>query len=314
MGTYSNNPIIEGRYDAYGRKTYWANGFRGQGVKVAVIDNFNEPHGHQMASVKDYIAPDCELVKLEMYGHAQGIRDALYEAVKQNVNIVSISRSTDNDTMDLHDAVKACKNAGILVFCSAGNSGDEYQDYIDIKRYPAAYDETVSVLCINNNFTPSSMSSHGSTGWITGFGQNVLVKNADGSEQLVSGTSPTTAACAFTAALNWCKILQTTGKHPLYTEMVDHIKKSTVDLGVIGKDNMTGYGFYTLDKSEFTRVKIMILDSNKNGLEDRVDQIKAIIASGVPYNDAERQVDSMYHIIGYETINGVNVPIYGGRK
>ena len=49
---YSDNAIIIGRYDAVGRQSYWSKGYKGKGVKVAVIDGFNEEHGHQMASIK----------------------------------------------------------------------------------------------------------------------------------------------------------------------------------------------------------------------------------------------------------------------
>lgn len=313
MSKYDNNPVIEGRYDAYGRKTYWQQGFTGQKIKVAIIDTFANEHGHQMVSVGKYIAPDAEIVMLEMQGSMQGIRDMLYEAIKQNVNIVSISRGTYSDTKDFHDAVIACQSAGIVIFCSAGNDGDKYPDYVDIKQYPAAYQETISVQSINNNFSVAVWSSHTSTGTICGFGQNVLVNNKDGSEELVDGTSATTAACAFTLALHQSKILKITNKRMTVRESEAFIKANCVDLGIVGKDSFTGYGFFTLDKRELWRTKTMILDANKDGLEDRVNQIKALVVSGMCLEDAEYKVSRDYLIIGYEDLNGIKVPIYGGK-
>lgn len=314
MGKYDSNPIIEGRYDAYGRKTYWNEGYTGKGVKIALIDDMSEEHAYMMQSVRPYLAPGCELTMLDMKGSAQGIRDMLYRAIQIGANIVSLSRSADNDTKDLHDAVIACRNAGITVFCSAGNTGENFVDTVDIKRYPAAYPETVSVLCIDNTYAPSKMSSHGSTGVITGFGQNVLVKNKAGEEVLVSGTSPVTAACAFSSALYFEKSKKLTGRFPTPSEMDTFVRENAVDLGAIGRDNMTGFGFYTLDKSEYERIRMMILDSDKNGLTDRVDRIHALMNTGMSYEAAEAQISKEYFVVSYEVIEGILVPVYGGRK
>lgn len=311
---YSNNPIIEGRYDAYGRKTYWDMGYRGQGVKVAVIDDYGTSHGHQMASVGAYVAPDAEVIKLDMRGSGQGICDMLYEAIKQKSNIVSLSRYVEGDTKDLHDAVIACRNAGIVIFCSAGNQGEKQPYSNEIIQYPAAYPETITVMALENNFTVQKSSSRSSTGWCTGFGQNVLVKNAAGEEMLVDGTSPTTPACAFTLALHWSKVLKETGKHPCPADMEQFVISHCVDWGKPGKDNFTGYGFFTLDPRELKRVKLMILDADKDGLEERVDRIKAMVKAGSTLEDAEAQVSKDYFIVTTELLNGSRVNVYGGRK
>lgn len=315
MGKYDNNPIIEGRYDAYGRKTYWDKGYTGKGVKVGIIDEFNIEHGHNMASVKEYIAPDCELIKLEMCSNSTyAIELMLYEAIKQGANIVSISRGSYTDVADLHRAVTAARNAGILMFCSAGNDGNAVLNNVDILKFPASYPETISVLCIDNTFVASTFSSHSNTGTITGFGQNVLVKNSDGAEILVTGTSATTATCAFTAALHWQKVKEELGHNPSVDYMTDFVIANTVDMGVVGKDVMTGFGFFTLDKREYERVRIDMLDADKNGMTDRVDRIKELMQSGTSYEEANKQVNKDYYIISYELENGVPVPIYGGRK
>lgn len=314
MGKYDNNPIIEGRYDAYGRQTYWAMGYKGQGVKVAVIDDYGEDHGYMMASTKEYIGPECILHKLDMRGNKQGMIEMFREALRLKVNIISLSRYIDNDDPELHAVVKACDAAGILMFCSAGNQGDKYGSWVDIKQWPAAYPETISCLCLDNSFMPSAKSSHSSTGIITGFGQNVLVMNKLGEEMLVSGTSPTTAALAFTAALHWSRYLSENGKHPTVQYMKDFIISNSVDFGATGKDNFTGFGFFTLDKTELERVRLMILDTDKNGLSQRLDEIKSLVNAGVPLEQAEKQVNAMYYIVGPDITNGVVGPLYGGKK
>ena len=190
------------------------------------------------------------------------------------------TNQSKENTKVIVNAVKSCYNAGILVVCSAGNTGENIHDSVDIKRYPSYYPETVSVLSIDNNFTPSKFSSHNTMGYVTQFGQNILVKNSKGEEMLVSGTSPTTAIVAFTMALHLCKI-KASGKSMTVQEQFEFIKNNTIDMNTVGKDNLTGYGFFTLDKNEFKRVKLMILDADKDGLVQRVNMIRDKVKSGV---------------------------------
>lgn len=325
MGRYSDkNPIIEGRYDAYGRRTYWDKGHRGAAfvdgelipVEVAIIDEFDGSHGPWMASTKKYLAPECNLTKFDVEQKAiYAIEDCLEKCITSGINIVSISMSAPNPRTSLHRLIKKCRNEhNMLIFCSAGNTGKEYRDYVDIKRWPAAYDEVMSVLSTDNDFTFSDFASHGSTGDITGFGQNALVEDINGVEDLVSGTSPVTPAMAFTAALHWGMYLTKYKVHPTVDYMENFIISNTVDLGPVGRDNFFGYGFFTLDVKEFMRVKVMIFDYNKNGLEDRLDRMKALMLDGMSHDDAFVVVSAGYIVIGQEWIDGIMVPLFGGER
>lgn len=315
MGNYDHIPVIEGRYDAYGRKTYWAQGYEGQGIKVGVCDEFGTKHGPWMANHDYYIAKKAESVRLNMTSNsAQALERSILEGIEKGVHILSISRGVPYHVDYLHKAIKKAYDAGILIFASAGNDGEKYADTVSIENYPASYPETISVLCLNNTLAPSPLSSHSNTGTITGWGQNVLVRNDDGTEQLVSGTSPTTAAYAFTAALYMSRYLHENGKAPTVQYMHEFIRNNCVDMWTVGKDNMTGYGFFTLDKDEYERVRLMMLDSDRNGLSDRIDRIKALTKGGMDYDQAMRQVNSEYYIVEYERTEGKLVPIYGGRK
>lgn len=309
-----NREIIEGRYDSIGRKTYWSQGYKGKGIKVAVIDDFNNIHGHQMASVKEYIAPECELIKLDMRGNYWDIIDRINECSSLGVNIISISRGVDFTTAGMEEAVKSAKSKGILIFASAGNDGDKFADSVDIKNYPAYYPEVISVMSVENNYTVSEWASHNTMADITFFGQNLLVKSSNGEEMLVDGTSAPTAVCAFATALHWQMYVDKHKKQPTWDYISNFVKTNVIDLNEVGKDNFTGYGFYTLDKTEWMRVKLLMLDINKDGLEERVNMVKSLMKSGVSYEEAEKKSASAYYLIGYEMINGAKVPMYGGKK
>lgn len=316
MSKYDANPLIEGRYDAYGRQTYWEQGYYGQGVKVAVIDEFDAKHGPYMASKREYLAPKSELLKIDVEVAAvHEIIRGLKECIAEGVNIVSISMSTDRNRSDLHDIVKECRDLhNMLIFCSAGNNGREYRDYIDIKRWPAAYPETISCLSVDNDFTFSDFASHNSAATITGFGYNSLAKDEYGNEALIHGTSPVTPDCAFTAALHWCKYLEQYGQDPTVDYMTDFVINHTVDLGKASKDNFFGYGFFTLDIKEFDRVKLMLLDTDGNGTIDALDEMRKDIKIGMSYEDAWAKLERNYYIIGHRIENGSPIPMIGGRK
>jgi len=70
--------------------------------------------------------------------------EAIYWAIDENVNIISISFGTNTDSKALQLAIKEAYNKGILVVAAAGNK------HADIIEYPAAYDEVLAVGGVNS--------------------------------------------------------------------------------------------------------------------------------------------------------------------
>jgi len=243
-----------------------------------------------------------------------GIQGQLYKCAEDGMNIISISMSGESYSKSLHEAIKYCYNKGILIFCSSGNTGAKYKDDYDIKKYPASFDEVISVLSLDNSLLPSEFSSHGSCADITGFGQLILTEDENGVESLKSGTSFSTPSCAYTATLEVCKYYQENGEYPTVEYMFEFIFNNCIDMHTKGFDNLTGHGFFTLNSKNFEDISVRLLDYNNDGLTERINEIKNLIKDGVDYLEALERVNYKYEIIRYETINGEESAVYGALK
>lgn len=72
-----------------------------------------------------------------------GLTSAIEMAVEHDVDIINISAGVISDNGELHKVVKNAYNKGIVIVAAAGNDNNE-----DI-LYPAAYEEVLSVGCID---------------------------------------------------------------------------------------------------------------------------------------------------------------------
>lgn len=91
------------------------------------------------------IAPDCHIISIDVTDDENGKVDisSLVEginiAIKENVNIISISVGLINDNDSLHKVIMDAYEKNIVIVASAGN-------YTDTEvLYPAAYEEVICV-------------------------------------------------------------------------------------------------------------------------------------------------------------------------
>lgn len=299
------NPLIFDRLRAMGYLTEHAKGNTGKGRKMRIIDEFDISHGHNCLSLAEIIVPDADLRASDVSKQTYyAMIEQLRECIVDDVDVISLSMSGERDRSDLKKAIQNCEDAGIIVVCSSGNYGN------DLERFPAAYPTTISCGSIDNDYLPSDFETFGDTLTCVGFGQNIPVRNPDGNWVLKSGTSFSTPVIAATVLLAMEYV-----DDPTPANMREYIQGICIDLGTVEKDDKTGFGFPTLDIKEFEVVKSMIFGWYEKGLSWRVLEIKsAMIENGMSLEDAEALVNPNYHIIGYEDIEGIKIPIYGGRK
>ncbi|MBE5935452.1 MAG: hypothetical protein E7262_06630 [Lachnospiraceae bacterium] len=125
--------------------------------------------------------------------------EAIYWAIDENVNIISISFGTNTDSKALQLAIKEAYNKGILVVAAAGNK------HADIIEYPAAYDEVLAVGGVNSKGQISSYSSISNKIDIYAPGEQVKTLGAFDGEAVVSGTSIAVPHVVGVASLLWQK-------------------------------------------------------------------------------------------------------------
>jgi len=307
------NELIFGRWRSTGYLTEHAKGNKGINPKtgkpwvIAVVDNAKVTHMNNCYSPLPILLPEADIRRYSTdVGAYYGIVRELKECIVDGVDFITLSMSGEVDRSDLRKVIQECDDAGIKVFTSAGNEGDE------AKRWPACYETTFSCGSVDNDLLPSQWASHGEDLTFVQFGQNTPVDNGTEGEEWVlkSGDSFTTNIIMATGVLAASYL---DDQSPLRVK--EALIEKCIDLSLVGKDNKTGYGFPTMDMEEFFTVKSMIFDYYGKDLSWRVMEIKsAMIENNMTTEEAEAFVNPNYHIVGYEDLEGIKIPIYGGRK
>jgi subtilisin family serine protease len=172
-------------------------------------------------------------------GYLSDVIEGIQWAIANHMQVINMSLGTASDVPSLHDAVKAAKEAGIVVVAAAGNSGGSVS-------YPAAYPEVIAVSAIDQNNVIASWSSRGpevdlaapgvsiystykGTGYATLSGTSMAAPHVTGSAALVLNTP----VGAYDANAN--------GKWDP-DEVQKKLQDRAVDLGDVGFDNLYGWG------------------------------------------------------------------------
>jgi major intracellular serine protease len=98
------------------------------------------------------------------------------------------------ESKDLEEAIKYANSKKCIVFCAAGNAGENS----DI-MYPAKYETTISIGAIDENFNRTNFTCSGEELDFLSPGLNILSAIPDNSYAIMSGTSmsnPFAVGCA----------------------------------------------------------------------------------------------------------------------
>jgi thermitase len=217
--------------DDFGHGTHCA------GIIAAVINNSVGVAG--MAQVRIMAE---KVLDSSGSGTADWVASGIAHAVDQGANVISLSLGSSMDSQLLHDAVKYAYNAGVLVVAAAGNGNS------DVKFYPAAYPEVVSVAATDQNDNRASFSEYGDWIELSAPGVGILstmptyhvTLNDYGyamNYDYLSGTSMACPHVAGLAALAWSEYANRTRDWIRLW-----LRYTADDLGTPGYDIYYGYG------------------------------------------------------------------------
>lgn len=136
-------------------------------------------------------------------GDTRSVGRAIYYAVGQHVDVISLSLGSDQPDDFVRGAVQAALKQGIVVVAAAGN------DACDCMVYPANYPEVISVGALNNSNQLASFSS---------FGQNLDIL-APGTNLTSANWQSTNQTSAYSSGLNG-----TSFAAPLVSGMLSRLK------------------------------------------------------------------------------------------
>ena len=212
------------------------------------------------------IAPKAEILPVKVLNAMGGgnWRDIIagidyartWRSGDKKVNIISMSlgcgkeQITNTEITNLETAINRCVEAGILVVVSAGNTAK------DEKRYPASFDNVVTVGAVDWNKQIAQFSTYGNHVDVCQIGTGVISAYFDPSQGYeyiaLSGTSMSTPIISGIATLIACDYQMRFGTEISERKLYEALKMNTKDLGIKGVDKYYGAGFCTLQPLNLT--------------------------------------------------------------
>lgn len=246
----------------YQIQTLHERGYRGQGIKVAVLDtgiidhpDLNPTHVEDMTgtgSIDEHghgthvagivgalendqgvrgVAPEAELYIFKVISTRTGSIDHVVNGIDRAValgcKVINLSLGTTVDVPQMRAACQRAAAAGCLLICASGNSGNESISF------PGGYDECIAVGSVNREKRVSAFTSYGQPLDVMGPGEKILSTYLGGGYAILSGTS---MAAPWVSGI--CALLMSAGLEVNY----DLLTKSTTDIRDTGFDNQSGYG------------------------------------------------------------------------
>ena len=182
-------------------------------------------------------------------GYLSDVIEGIQWAIANNVQVINMSLGTASDVQSFHDAVILAKNSGIVVVAAAGNSGGSVS-------FPAAYKEAIAVSATDQNDVIASFSSRGPEVDLAAPGVSIYSTYKGTSYSTLSGTSMAaphvsgTAALLLSASLLNPSICDTNNDQKCDPDEVQtKLQATAVDFGVIGFDNLYGWGRVRADQA-----------------------------------------------------------------
>jgi len=152
---------------------------------------------------------------------------AIYYAIEQKVDIISMSLGMPKSTEKLEKAIKEAINKDILIVCAAGNEGDGNANDFEYS-YPAAYPEVIAVGAVDKKGVPANFSNANLVIDVVAPGVDILSTYPDNQFAVLSGTSMAAPHVTGSLALlkNWSKeeFKRDLNSKELYAQLVKHTK------------------------------------------------------------------------------------------
>ena len=171
---------------------------------VAVLDTDNYAafgHGTMTAGVVHLVAPRAKIMPLKAFkadgsGYASDVLRAIYYAVKNGADVLSMSFDFTTYSPELKNAINYANNNGAICVASAGNDGRQ------VSVYPAALANVIDVASTTNQDTQSSFTNYGAPPvWLAAPGEAIMTTYPWGSYAAGWGTSFSAPLVSGTAAL-----------------------------------------------------------------------------------------------------------------
>lgn len=192
------------------------------------------------------VAPKTKILPIKALdrrgsGNLNHIIDAIKWSADQNVDFITMSLGAPNTTKDLDDAVQYAYNKGSIIFCAAGNSGED----VDI-MYPAKCENTIAIGAIDRLLQRTKFTCSGETLDFLAPGHEILSCVPGNQYAIMSGTSmsnPFAVGCA-SLALSQYRKNGMSNSLKTYHDYIELFKKNATHLSDSRYSNQKRYEGY----------------------------------------------------------------------
>ncbi|MDF2607392.1 MAG: family serine peptidase [Bacillales bacterium] len=167
------------------------------------------------------------------YASTSDIVEGIYYAIKNGAKIINLSLGGDSYSASFQEAVNYASSKNVTILAASGNDSSSYI------AYPASYSKVLAIGATNRYDSRSSFSNYGNTLDFTAPGESIYstlpVRN--NYYGYMSGTSMATPVVSGIVSLML-------SRNPYLSDeqVLEILKKATVDLGIAGWDKYYGYG------------------------------------------------------------------------
>ena len=168
-------------------------------------------------------------------GSDQTLSRAIKYCGDQGCRVINLSAGSNVRSPTISGILKELAQQGILICCAAGNDGGTVS-------WPAQEDFLFAVTALNRDRTLAPFSNRGSTADVAAYGVEIRSLGRGGAYAVLSGTS---MACPLISGYiaAWASYRLSTGKSfPTFSETMEWLGKTSIDLGAPGRDWEFGLG------------------------------------------------------------------------
>lgn len=202
------------------------------------------------------VAPDVEIVYAKSManvgiGTPTWIANGINYCVEQGCDIINCSIGGADEPIK-KEAFDNAIAQGIIVVCASGNSATDDEEP-NKPKYPAAYDDAVSVGAIDINYSMADFSTYNNFVDIVAPGYSVYGAYPGNAYVSASGTSFSTPLISGTLALLKQKFIRDFGRKPNEAELFAMLIKQTRALPDIDRQHQ-GHGYFDASINKTRRI------------------------------------------------------------
>lgn len=184
---------------------------------------------------------------------------AIEYAVENGADVINISWSGPNYNSNYQNIINTATSCGVTIVASAGNEGN------DIARYPASYNNVLSIAAVNSNNNRAPFSSYGENIDFAAPGVSIYTTDLNNSYASVNGTSFSAPIVAASVAM-----LKSFTNNPTTTKIeniIDHtvtkVSDTSIGTGILNIGLAMEYARYIEFKNYIPIVSKVVSNSAK---------------------------------------------------